>query len=140
MDLATITGDMIDQWCIKANAQPFAWGHWDCVLMAADWVQTVTGVDIAADWRGNYTTEHEAYSVIGDNFGTLEGVAGHYIQTSHPTRLRRGDVVICNYKDGPLTLGVYFGEVTYLTTERGSRPFPTRALAIKGSWRPCLKQ
>jgi cell wall-associated NlpC family hydrolase len=90
-------------------------------------------------WRGSYSNADEANKVIRDNFGSLEGVVDNFIQGSHVSRLQRGDVIVCNYKDGPLTLGIYFGEVTYLTTEQGSRPFPSRALSIKRSWKPCLK-
>lgn len=31
---------------------PFCWGRHDCVLFAADAVQAITGVDLAADQRG----------------------------------------------------------------------------------------
>lgn len=39
-----------------AMTRPFSWGEHDCCLFAADCVQAVTGVDVAADFRGTYTT------------------------------------------------------------------------------------
>lgn len=35
-------------------AEPFAWGHNDCVTFAADWVVEATGVDPIPDYRKPY--------------------------------------------------------------------------------------
>lgn len=40
--------------------RPLAWGQHDCCLFAADAVLAVTGVDLAADLRGTYTSKAEA--------------------------------------------------------------------------------
>lgn len=36
--------------------EPFSWGVNDCVLMAMDFVQAITGIDLAIDYRGQYNT------------------------------------------------------------------------------------
>jgi hypothetical protein len=43
--------------------QPFAWGSNDCATFAADYVQAITGVDVAPDLRG-YQTALEAGRVL----------------------------------------------------------------------------
>lgn len=49
---------------------PFAWGSNDCALFPADAVQIITGVDLAAEWRG-YTTEIGAARHIRDVGGMV---------------------------------------------------------------------
>jgi hypothetical protein len=41
----------------EAARKPFAFGRHDCALFAAGAVAAMTGVDLAADWRGRYRTE-----------------------------------------------------------------------------------
>src|SRR5437016_3082153 len=48
-----------------AQLRTFDWGRWDCCLFAADCVLAITGVDIAADFRGKYSSEQSAYELIG---------------------------------------------------------------------------
>jgi hypothetical protein len=38
---------------------PHEFGRMDCTMWAAQWIQQQTGVDLAADWRGQYRTEAE---------------------------------------------------------------------------------
>jgi hypothetical protein len=44
--------------------RPFRYGQWDCCLFAADALREITGVDIAADLRGRYTSRRAAYDLI----------------------------------------------------------------------------
>ncbi|NBE05924.1 DUF6950 family protein [Paragemmobacter ruber] len=46
------------------QVEPFLWGQSDCVLMAADWVRAVRGVDPAADLRLTYGSAAEAERVL----------------------------------------------------------------------------
>lgn len=48
---------------------PFTWGEHDCCLFAANCVQAVTGIDVAADLRGTYADAAGAAR-------TLAGVGG----------------------------------------------------------------
>lgn len=43
--------------------RPFVWGECDCVLMLADWVLQLHGVDPAADLRLTYSTAGECQRV-----------------------------------------------------------------------------
>lgn len=43
---------------------PFSWGENDCALFVADGIKAITGVDIAADFRGRYRNETGAWELI----------------------------------------------------------------------------
>lgn len=43
---------------------PFAWGTNDCCLFACDAALAITGMDLAADFRGHYTDRASAGAVI----------------------------------------------------------------------------
>jgi hypothetical protein len=59
----------------RASARcPFAWGAHDCALFAAGAVQAITGLDIAAEWRGRYTTARGAMRVLRRDGG--DGLVG----------------------------------------------------------------
>ena len=57
--------DLLVAWVNRLQAEPFAWGESDCVLIAADWVRLVRGVDPAADLRMTYASAAEAQRVLG---------------------------------------------------------------------------
>ena len=51
----------------------FEWGVCDCALFAADLVLLITGTDIAADYRGNYSDQVGAGAALREyGEGTLE--------------------------------------------------------------------
>src|ERR1700735_5391711 len=88
---------------LKARAnEPFAWGAQDCALFAADGVLAITGVDIAADFRGKYDDEASAFAAIKTIAGgsTVEDAAVYCAtkhglpEWSHPLRAQRGDLVV----------------------------------------------
>lgn len=93
-----------------AADRPFEWGTWDCGLMAADCVQAMTGVDIAAEFRGRYKTAKGARRVMrGDMSTMMTRVAATYgMPEIMPTLARRGDMVMV---DTPLgaALGICIG-------------------------------
>lgn len=54
----------------------FAYGTLDCALFAAGAVQAMTGVDVAAQWRGQYRSARTGARLIGgDVTGCLEALA-----------------------------------------------------------------
>src|SRR5258708_4686376 len=48
----------------ERTAQPFKWGSQDCCLFAADAIEAITGVDLAADFRGKYSGAETAKAVL----------------------------------------------------------------------------
>jgi hypothetical protein len=81
---------------------PFEWGVNDCCLWAADCILANTGVDIADDFRGKYTTKLGAFRTIQKvTGGTSVADAAAYCATKHglvehiyPLNCKRGDLVI----------------------------------------------
>lgn len=77
--------------------QPFAWGVQDCVTVAADGVQAVTGADPHLA-RGAYATEAEAAAILAAH-GGLEGyvaamMAAFGAAECLPAFAQRGDPVL----------------------------------------------
>jgi hypothetical protein len=75
---------------------PFEWGKNDCTLFAADCVEAITGVDLAADYRDKYSSEVGAYKLLKKEF---EGDIGRAVERFlgegiPPLRARRGDIVL----------------------------------------------
>jgi hypothetical protein len=81
---------------------PFAWGQHDCALFAADGVLAMTGVDIAADFRGKYTNEASALALIKQLAGgsTVADAAAWcaakhgLVEREYPLMAQRGDLVV----------------------------------------------
>jgi hypothetical protein len=92
---------------------PFVWGEHDCALFAADAVQAMTGVDIAADFRGKYSSEAEAFALIKELTGgeTVADAAAWcaakhgMLEWKHPLMAQRGDLVVLE-ESGRLIAGI----------------------------------
>ena len=84
------------------KAKPFAWGEHDCALSVCNHVLAMTGTDLAADFRGEYSSEEAAFHAmqqICQDATTLEHVveqlaAKHQIPEIKPLHVQRGDVVL----------------------------------------------
>ena len=91
----------------RASA-PFAWGSNDCALFAADGIKAITGVDIAAEFRGQYHDEASALEAIEAITGgkTVEDAAAWCAQKfglsewQYPLCARRADLVVVRNGDG----------------------------------------
>ncbi|WP_213805763.1 hypothetical protein [Granulicella sp. dw_53] len=92
---------------------PFAWGTNDCALFAADAIQACTGIDIAADFRGKYTTQLGALRTISKLTGgssivdaaTYCAEKHNLTEHTHPLMAKRGDLVVID-NAGTLIAGV----------------------------------
>jgi hypothetical protein len=101
----------LDDWAdrlkaaIEAKAhEPHSWGDNDCALFAADVIEAMTGVDIAKDFRGKYTTEIGAARMLKKaGFSSLSELGNSMLESVPPSFARRGDIVIM-----PGELGDYF--------------------------------
>ena len=96
----------------NANAQ-FVWGTLDCSLFAADAIKAMTGVDIAADFRGKYNDKASAFALIHTlTGGTTVADAAAYcankyglVEWKHPLCAQRGDLV-CVDNGGTIIAGI----------------------------------
>lgn len=105
----------IDGWDVKLatllqdyQARPFAWGSHDCCLLACDAVDTITGVDLAADFRGRYTSKIGAIQTLRalgyESIWHLCNAKAkvHQIGRIEANRAQRGDLGYCKSNGGSL--------------------------------------
>lgn len=113
--------------------KPFEWGANDCALFVCDAVQAMTGEDMAADFRGQYTTQLGAAkaSLALTGGATIEDVA-QYVTKQHDLDelttvllAQRGDVVLFDGAEGPALGLVYLNgtHAVFVGTE-GLRSLP----------------
>jgi hypothetical protein len=101
------------QFLLDHADKPFAWGSHDCALFAASAVEAITGVDVADDFRGKYTTQLGALRTISKVTGgstivdaVIHCAAKHGLtEHAHPLMAKRGDLVIID-NAGTLIAGV----------------------------------
>lgn len=80
---------------------PQEWGSHDCCIFAADAIKTITGEDFAADFRGQYGSETEAFQLLAQlGYADLGALASsrlpEIIRDGQPAPhfAHRGDVVL----------------------------------------------
>lgn len=98
---------------LQTNSErPFVWGQWDCILMAASCVNAMTGVDVAARYRGQYSNQTGAREMLRElGEGTLLRTVNAVFQPKKVSRVQRGDLV---WRDG--AVGVSLGaDAAFLT-------------------------
>lgn len=102
-----------DPFLRKRAEAPFEWGANDCCTFAADAILANTGVDIASEFRGKYTTQLGALRTIQEvTGGTTVADAAAYcaekhglVEHTYPLMAKRGDLVVIN-NGGNLIAGV----------------------------------
>lgn len=109
--------------------EPFKWGSHDCALFAASAVQRMTGVDIAADFRGRYDTAKGAALALrevgeGTLFRTIKGWFGAPVNVHFA---KRGDLVMRNATALGVCVGLYSWFVGEEAGHHGLVVLPTAA-------------
>ncbi|HJV73177.1 MAG TPA: hypothetical protein VJ654_03060 [Noviherbaspirillum sp.] len=109
--------------------QPFVRGTHDCVMFAADAIQAMTGVDLAAEYRGSYTTTKEALRFIQGR-GGMENIVP---LESIPVALAgRGDIAMIDTPEGD-ALAVHLGRTIAAQGGQGILFLPVSA--AKRAWK-----
>lgn len=113
---------------------PFEPGVNDCALFAAGAVEAMTGLDLAAGWRGKYQTLDEGLALLqASEFSDHTALAALHFAEIDPVFAAPGDIAVVAGPQGE-TLGIFQGAGIYvLTTERlGVLPmsFATRAFRV----------
>jgi hypothetical protein len=134
--------DAFDKFLLSRATTPFAWGGNDCALFAADAIEAITGIDIAADFRGRYRTEASAWKAIAKvcNGTTVEHAAAYcaekfgLVEWEHPLMARRGDLVVFEDAPGHTIAGVVHlnGRQLISVGEDGWKRFPITQ--VKRAW------
>lgn len=71
-------------------------GRFDCALFAADWVRTVSGLDLAGGWRGAYRTLEDGHAQLAQaGFANLgDFFASHLTEVPGWMHAQVGDVAV----------------------------------------------
>jgi len=120
---------------------PFAWGSNDCALFAADGICAMTGIDIAAAFRGQYDDETSAAAAIARIAGgSTVADAAAWCAAQHglgewPHRLRaqRGDLVVFE-NGGRLIAGLVHLSGAHLVSVSESGLVRVPVSRIQRSW------
>lgn len=117
-----------------ARSSRFETGRLDCSLWVAEWVRKRTGIDLAADLRGRYSTRAE-YLRLLIPLGGLVRVAARRLASigAEPiptTEARDGDVGIVPTTDGP---ALAISDSGLWLTKTGDELFETDAASF--AWR-----
>ena len=115
------------------------YGSFDCCLGGVALVEAMTGVDLAADFRG-YNQRKKAYSRIarfGGLLGAVEEVARqHDIPEIPVTHAQRGDVLVVELALGKaLAVVDLTGQGVLIPYGRGFRRLPFEAVSLIKAWR-----
>lgn len=83
------------------RAREFQYGSFDCCLFVCDAIEVMTGVDVAAPFRGQYQSRKQAFRALGNYAGraSVEAVtervtSDHGMPEIKPALAQRGDVVL----------------------------------------------
>jgi hypothetical protein len=121
---------------------PFSWNGNDCCLFTADAINSITGVDIAAELRGKYKTKIGALKAIKSVTGgstTEDAVA--YVANKHgleeyptPLLVKRGDLVLVQNGDDLISAVLHLnGREAVSVAEEGLVILPITS--VKRAWR-----
>ncbi|NTB96926.1 hypothetical protein G6M84_10395 [Agrobacterium tumefaciens] len=107
----------------RIKRTPFAWGSHDCGPgLAGNLVYAVTGVDCAAQWRGEYDDALGAARAMRDaGFDNLADLVGSMLpEYEHPSQARIADVAAIKVDSVfGYALGVIDYERVFVLTENG---------------------
>jgi hypothetical protein len=105
----------------RAHFRP---GQHDCALFAAGAVQSMTGVDLAAEYRGEYQTIEEGYALMRERGfdGPIEFAESQFEEIP-PLFAQVGDLAVVQ-GDGALALGVVQGPTIYVLRLDGPGVIP----------------
>ncbi|MCE9679622.1 hypothetical protein LZP69_10665 [Shewanella sp. AS1] len=113
--------------------RPFVWGEHDCCLMAADWLKANGRGDLAAEFRGKYTTAFGAIRAYRREgyFSIADLLAAKLGEPTSTLLLRRGAVVLLDTPTGDV-VGLYQGSDCFALGPDGLVSYPKTQ--IKQGW------
>ncbi|MBC9246750.1 hypothetical protein H4P12_08495 [Paracoccus sp. 11-3] len=107
-------------WLRKVNRRQMQPGRHDCCLFGAGAIEAQTGVDIAAPWRGRYTTFAGGRRILRRaGYRDHVDLIARHLPEAHVSEAREGDIVILPTEDGD-AVGLVQGEAIYILTLSGS--------------------
>jgi hypothetical protein len=113
----------------------FVWGENDCCLFVCDAVVAMSGLDLAAAFRGQYSSERSAFQIFGGDLeGFISRIADENAIAEIPVAFaQRGDVALFSH---PLpTLGVIDMHGTHVVSVGESGPVAIPLSECRKAWR-----
>lgn len=106
-------------WIGSVNNRPIKPGHHDCCLFGAGAIAAQTGVDLAAGWRGRYTTYAGGRRILrkAGYADHIELIAAH-LEEANVVDALEGDIAIVPTEDGD-AVGLVQGVAVYVLTPSG---------------------
>ena len=100
-----------------AGRERFVPGQHDCALFASSALAAMTGEDLAAPYRGRYTTERGGIRILRwDDYRDHIALAAAHLRARDPGEgARPGDLAVIPTERGP-ALGVVQGAAVYVLT------------------------
>jgi hypothetical protein len=121
MNRTVILAELVDDY----SRAPFVWGKSDSMLMVADAVARLTGVDHASPFRGRYRSCSGGRRLLGTS--PLSFVSDRF-EEIHPSRACDGDIgALKQGKDW--VFGIFIGAQLYMQTISGMGILPRGAAA-----------
>lgn len=110
-------------WLREISGRPIQPGQHDCCLFGAGAIAAQTGVDIAAPWRGRYTTMAGGRRVLrragyDDHVALIVAL----LPEIHASAAREGDIALVDI-GAELAVGLVQGAAIYVLTETGRLGF-----------------
>ncbi len=110
-------------WLKSIHGTPIEPGRHDCCLFVAGAIEAQTGVDIAAPWRGRYTTMAGGRRVLRRaGYADHVALAAATLPEIHASAAREGDIAMVETPDGP-AMGVVQGSAIYVLSMDGRLTF-----------------
>jgi Domain of unknown function (DUF6950) len=109
---------------------PFAWGRNDCCIFVADCIHAMTGIDVAAEFRGQYRTELGGMRIILRNgclLAFIDKIAARFqIDQISVKKASRGDVVIAKHDRYALGIVNLCGDAAWVVGKTGLVEIPLK--------------
>ena len=97
-------------------SRPLVPGEHDCALFAAGAVEAMTGVDLAAEWRGTYDSLPKGMRRLKSaGHPDLASLLASLLPEVPPAQAHPGDVVLLDGPEGP-GMGILQGHLAYVLT------------------------
>lgn len=94
----------LDKFLYEHAYEPFRYGSWDCCLFVCDAIQVMTGDDLAAEYRGRYSSRRAAFLELRKRAGKASvqvvaerAAAAFGMRETDAGRAQRGDMVLLRF-------------------------------------------
>ncbi|MDN5786402.1 hypothetical protein [Pseudorhodobacter sp.] len=106
-------------WISKIHNRPILPGQHDCCLFGAGAIEAQTGVDLAAGWRGRYSTYAGGRRILRKaGYDDHIALIAAHLDEAHVSTAAEGDIAILPTEDGD-AVGLVQGVAVYVLGPSG---------------------